>query len=147
MIITLFANKTQITPHCFTDIMRTLSKKQRQGKDKKFCLKIHYKKKTCYGKLKNVQIWRQCMRVDLKIQFSYFNIYFFIIWPNPSSRTMAVGSTQPLTEMSTRNRPGCKMRPVRRADNLTAICEQLSRQNVGASTSYNPVGLHWLLQG
>jgi hypothetical protein len=26
--------------------------------------------------------------------------------PNPSSRTMALGSTQPLTEMSTRNLPG-----------------------------------------
>jgi hypothetical protein len=28
--------------------------------------------------------------------------------PNPSSRTMALGSTQPLTEMSTRNLPGGK---------------------------------------
>jgi hypothetical protein len=27
-------------------------------------------------------------------------------WPNPSSRTVALGSTQPLTEMSTRNLPG-----------------------------------------
>jgi hypothetical protein len=42
--------------------------------------------------------------------------------PNPSSRTMALGSTQPLTEMSTRNLPGCKWRPARKAD-LTAICE------------------------
>jgi hypothetical protein len=30
----------------------------------------------------------------------------FFNWPNPSSRTMALGSTQPLTEMSTRNFPG-----------------------------------------
>jgi hypothetical protein len=30
----------------------------------------------------------------------------FFDWPNPSSRTMALGSTQPLTEMSTRNLPG-----------------------------------------
>jgi hypothetical protein len=29
----------------------------------------------------------------------------FFNWPNPSSRTMALGSTQPLTEMSTRNLP------------------------------------------
>jgi hypothetical protein len=36
---------------------------------------------------------------------------------------MALGSTQPLTEMSTRNLPGRKERPVRKADNLTAICE------------------------
>jgi hypothetical protein len=36
---------------------------------------------------------------------------------------MALGSTQPLTEMSTRNLPGGKGRPTRKADNLTAIYE------------------------
>jgi hypothetical protein len=30
----------------------------------------------------------------------------FFNWSNPSSRTMALGSTQPLTEMSTRDLPG-----------------------------------------
>jgi hypothetical protein len=35
------------------------------------------------------------------------------------------GSTQPLTEMSTRNLPGGKGRPAREADNLTAICEPI----------------------
>jgi hypothetical protein len=49
----------------------------------------------------------------------------FSIEPNPSSRTMALGSTQPLTEMSTRNLPGGKGRPARKADNLTAICEPI----------------------
>jgi hypothetical protein len=29
----------------------------------------------------------------------------FFNWPNPSSRTMALGSIQPLTEMSIRNLP------------------------------------------
>jgi hypothetical protein len=48
-------------------------------------------------------------------------IFFQLTYP--SSRTMAQGSTQPLTEMSTRNLPGSKGRPARRADNLTAICE------------------------
>jgi hypothetical protein len=43
--------------------------------------------------------------------------------PNPSGGTMALGSTTPLTEMSTRNLPGGKKRPAHRADNLTAICE------------------------
>jgi hypothetical protein len=38
---------------------------------------------------------------------------------------MALGSTQPLTEMSTRNLPGGKRRPARGADNLTAICERI----------------------
>jgi hypothetical protein len=50
---------------------------------------------------------------------------------------MALGSTQPLTEMSTRNLPGGKKRPARKAENLAAIC----LENVGASTSHNPIGL------
>jgi hypothetical protein len=49
----------------------------------------------------------------------------YLNWSNPSSRTMAVGSTQPLTEMSTRNLPGGKGRPMRKADNLTAICDPI----------------------
>jgi hypothetical protein len=49
----------------------------------------------------------------------------FLNLPNPSSRTTALGSTQPLTEMSTRNLPGGKGRPARGADNLTAIYEPI----------------------
>jgi hypothetical protein len=59
---------------------------------------------------------------------------------------MALGSTQPLTEKSTRNLPGRKGRPARKADNLTAICELICLENVGASTFHNPMGLHGLLQ-
>jgi hypothetical protein len=40
---------------------------------------------------------------------------------------MALGSTQPLTEMSTRDLTGGKWRPVLKAD-LTAICEPISYQ-------------------
>jgi hypothetical protein len=36
---------------------------------------------------------------------------------------MALGSTQPLTEISTRNIPGSKRQPARKADNLASICE------------------------
>jgi hypothetical protein len=50
-------------------------------------------------------------------EVDFFNL------PNPSSRTMTLGPTQPLTEMSTRNLPGGKKRPAHRADNLAAICE------------------------
>jgi hypothetical protein len=39
------------------------------------------------------------------VQFVVRSLYFFNL-PNPSSRTMTLGSTQPLTEMSTRNLPG-----------------------------------------
>jgi hypothetical protein len=56
-------------------------------------------------------------RFESRMRWVFFNL------PNPSSHTMVLGSTQPLTEMSTRNLPGGKKRPARRADNLTAICE------------------------
>jgi hypothetical protein len=36
---------------------------------------------------------------------------------------MTLGSTKPLTEMSTRNLPGGKGLPARKAENLTIICE------------------------
>jgi hypothetical protein len=36
---------------------------------------------------------------------------------------MALGSTQPVTEMSTKNLPGAKGRLACKADDLTAICE------------------------
>jgi hypothetical protein len=54
-----------------------------------------------------------------------FSIRGFFNLPNISSRTMALGSTHPLTEMSTRNLPAGKERPARKADNLTAICEPI----------------------
>jgi hypothetical protein len=38
---------------------------------------------------------------------------------------MAMGSSQPLTEMSTRNHSGGKGRPVRKAEDFTAICEPI----------------------
>jgi hypothetical protein len=50
-------------------------------------------------------------------------VYFFNL-PKPSTCTMALEWTQPLTEMSARNFPGGKKQPARRADNPAAICEQ-----------------------
>jgi hypothetical protein len=58
-----------------------------------------------------------------QIQFSMSLDIFH--WFNPSSRIMALGSNQPLIEMSTMNLPGGKGRPVRKADNFTAICEPI----------------------
>jgi hypothetical protein len=37
---------------------------------------------------------------------------------------------------------GSKVRRVRRADKLTAICEPNCLDNVGSLTSHNPIGLH-----
>jgi hypothetical protein len=50
----------------------------------------------------------------------------FLNSPNPSSRTMALGST--LTEKSTRNLSGGKGRTAQWADNLTSIWRWLSRK-------------------
>jgi hypothetical protein len=47
-----------------------------------------------------LQAGRSPVRVPDEVDF--FNL------PDPSSRTMALGSTQPLTEMSTRKCPGGK---------------------------------------
>jgi hypothetical protein len=46
---------------------------------------------------------------------------------NPSNRTMALGFTQPLTDMRNRNVMflGSRARPARNAANLTTICEQI----------------------
>jgi hypothetical protein len=62
-----------------------------------------------------LQAGRSLVQVSDEVDF--FNLH------NPSSRTMALGSTQPLTVMSTRNLPGSKKRPARKADNLAAIYE------------------------
>jgi hypothetical protein len=58
------------------------------------------------------------------VRFPMRPLHFFNL-PNLSSRTKALGSTQPLTEMSTRNLPEGKGWPARNSDNLTAICEPI----------------------
>jgi hypothetical protein len=54
-------------------------------------------------------------------------IRFFNL-PNISNRTVTLGSTQPLTEMTTREVSGGKGRPAHKADNLTAICEPIVKK-------------------
>ena len=61
-------------------------------------------------------------------------------WHNPFGRTMALGLTQLLTEMSVRNISWGWRWPVLRADNLTTFMFRLS-WNLGASDSWNPQGL------
>jgi hypothetical protein len=69
------------------------------------------------GRGTTLQARRSPVRVPDEVDF--FNL------SNPFSLNMPRGSTQPLTEMSTRNLPGGKKRPARRADNLAAICEPI----------------------
>jgi hypothetical protein len=82
-----------------------------------------------------IQAGRSPVRVPHEVDF--FNL------PSHTSRTTALRSTHPLTIISTKNFPGGKKWPARRADNLAAICDRMS-ENVGASTSRNPKGLHGL---
>jgi hypothetical protein len=64
-------------------------------------------------------------------EVDFFNL------PIPSSRTMALGSTQPLTEMSTRNLPaGVKGGWRMRLTTLPPSVSWLSKENVGASMAH-----------
>jgi hypothetical protein len=58
-------------------------------------------------------------RVRVPMRWIFFKL------PNPYSQTMALGSTRAVTDMSTRNLPGGKVRLARKADNLIAICEPI----------------------
>jgi hypothetical protein len=56
--------------------------------------------------------------------------FWLVAWcliqlPNPSSCTVALGSTQALTEMSTRNLPGSEEWQAHKADSLITICESV----------------------
>jgi hypothetical protein len=73
-------------------------------------------------------------------EVDFFNL------PNRSSHTMALGSKQPLTEMSTRNLPEGVKGGRFISLTLPPSVRELSRENEGASTSHNPMGLHGLLQ-
>jgi hypothetical protein len=82
-------------------------------------------------------------RLPVSMRWIFFN------WSNPSSRTMALGSTQPLTEMSTRNLPAGRGegRPARKADNLTAICEPIVWRKCGSLDVSQPYRPSWPVTG
>jgi hypothetical protein len=87
-----------------------------------------------------LQAGRSRVRVPMRLIF--FNL------PNPSSCTMALGLTQPLTENEYQESPWVIKGGRRvRLTTLPPSVSRWSRENVGASTSHNPMGLHGLLQG
>jgi hypothetical protein len=59
-----------------------------------------------------------------RVRFQMRSLDVFSV-PDPSSRTMAQRSTQPLTEMTTRNLLEGKGHPARKADELTTVCEPI----------------------
>jgi hypothetical protein len=80
-----------------------------------------------------LQVGRSWIRFPMR-SLEFFNL------SNPCSRTMALGSTQPLTEMSARNLSGSKGRPARKTDNLTDICELIVYKSgsLDVSHTYGP---------
>jgi hypothetical protein len=70
--------------------------------------------------------WLRHYTTSRKVAGSISDEVDFFNWPNPSSRTMALGSTQPLTEMSTGNLLGVKGgRQARKADIIIAVYEPI----------------------
>jgi hypothetical protein len=59
-----------------------------------------------------------------RVRFHMRSMEFFNLL-NPFSCTLALGFTQPLTEISTRSLHRGKGRQVRQTDYLTAICEPI----------------------
>ena len=66
--------------------------------------------------------WLRCCATNRKVAGSIPDgVNGIFHWHNPSDCTMALGSTQPLTEMSTRSICWGKKQPVCKDDNLTTI--------------------------
>jgi hypothetical protein len=76
-----------------------------------------------------VATWLRYCATNQKVSGSISGgVMEFFIDINPSDRTMAVGSTQPLTEMSTGSISWGKILPVHKTDNLTTIlclCQEI----------------------
>jgi hypothetical protein len=79
---------------------------------------------TCRGTQKRSWLWHYA--TSRKVAGSIPDqVMVFFSWPNPSSPSVALGSTQPLTEMNTRNLPMDKGRQASKADNFIVNCEPI----------------------
>jgi hypothetical protein len=75
-----------------------------------------------HGSVDGLGAMLQVGRSKARVPVRSFNVFHL---SNPSRRSMALGLTQPLTEMSTRISFWGIVRPARKADNLSAICEPI----------------------
>jgi len=77
---------------------------------------------TFHSKGTAVAQWLRCSAANWKVAVSIPDgVVGIFHWHNPSDRTRSLGSTQPLTEMSTRSISWREKRPVLKADNLTTM--------------------------
>jgi len=82
------------------------------SKIKQLCILPHLYLCSSYKSQMGTEVaqWLRCCATN-RFDPSWWQWIFH--WHNPSDRTMALGSTQPLTEMSTRSISWGKMRAVR----------------------------------
>jgi hypothetical protein len=85
---------------------------------------------------------KSLLNEDVRQQYRFFKVINLL----SADTVTALGSTQPLTEMSTRNVSWRLKRPVPRVGKLTTFMCRVSR-NVKASTSWNPQGLSRSIMG
>jgi hypothetical protein len=98
-------------------------------------------RKTTIGAREALRYKPACRGFESRMKWIFFNL------PKPSSRTLTLPAAQPLTEMSTRYLSGGEKGGRRvRLTTLPPSVSRLSRENVGASTSHNPMGFLGLLQ-
>jgi hypothetical protein len=72
---------------------------------------------------------RQCTTIQKVMGSNPDGVNGIFQWLNPSGRTVALGSSQPLTGMSIRGISWRERQPVKRADNLATYVCQLSRNS------------------
>jgi hypothetical protein len=85
----------------------------------------------------------QAGRLGVQAPMRSLNIFNL---PYPSIHVMALGWTQALTEMSTRNHPGVKrQQAVRKADDLNSISEFIVSQPYGPPISVTKNNLPFFL--
>jgi hypothetical protein len=76
-----------------------------------------------------------------KVASSFPDVMGFFNWPDPASRTIALGSTQPLTEMSTRNLSGGQGGRCVELTTSPPFVSQISRgkcENLDVSRQFGP---------
>jgi hypothetical protein len=80
---------------------------------------------------------------------SQWGEYVFFNLPNPSSALgpgVYPASNRNECQRQKNNFYGSRARPVRKADNLAAICDSDCLDNVGSLTSHTTIGLHGLIR-